>query len=104
MQDCIRAHDLMGRYGGEEFLAVIPESDYPIALQIAERVRKDLSAKPVMWQSNQITITATIGVALSRPEDTSLQLLRRADVALYSGKIISRDTIQIADQDYCVTT
>jgi diguanylate cyclase (GGDEF)-like protein len=102
MQDCIRAHDLMGRYGGEEFLAVIPESDYPIALQVAERIRKQVSATPVKWQSNEITITVTIGVALSRPEDTSLQLLRRADVALYSGKISSRDTIQIADQDYCV--
>jgi diguanylate cyclase (GGDEF)-like protein len=99
MQDSVRAHDLVGRYGGEEFLAVIPESDYPIALQVAERMRKEVSAKPVMWQSNEITITVTIGVALSRPGDTSQQLLRRADVALYSGKIISRDTIQVADQD-----
>jgi GGDEF domain-containing protein len=56
-----------------------------------------------MWQSNEITITVTIGVALSRPGDTSQQLLRRADVALYSGKIISRDTIQVADQDTCVS-
>jgi diguanylate cyclase (GGDEF)-like protein len=103
MQDSIRSHDLMGRYGGEEFLAVIPESDYPIALQIAERLRKHLSAAPVMWQSNQITLTATIGVALSRPGDTSNQLLRRADVALYSGKIISRDTIQVADQEQFVS-
>ncbi len=97
MQDCIRAHDVMGRYGGEEFLVVIPESDYDTALPIAERVRKELSAKPVMWHSNEITITATIGVAVSRPSDTAQALLRRADVALYSGKIISRDTIQVAD-------
>jgi diguanylate cyclase (GGDEF)-like protein len=103
MQDSVRAHDLVGRYGGEEFLAVIPESDYPIALQVAERIRQEVSAEPVMWQSNEITITVTIGVALSRPGDTSQQLLRRADVALYSGKIISRDTIQVADQDTCVS-
>ena len=103
IQDCIRAHDAMGRYGGEEFLVVIPESDYPIALQIAERIRKQLSAKPVMWQSNEITITATIGVAVSRPSDTPQQLLRRADVALYSGKISSRDTIQVADEDVLQT-
>jgi diguanylate cyclase (GGDEF)-like protein len=102
MQDCVRAHDLVGRYGGEEFLAVIPESDYPVALQIAERLRKHLSASPVMWQSNEIRITATIGVALSHPGDNSQQLLRRADVALYSGKNTSRDTIQVADEDACV--
>jgi diguanylate cyclase (GGDEF)-like protein len=99
MQDCIRSHDAMGRYGGEEFLVVIPESDYPIALQIAERIRTELSAKPVMWQSNEITITATIGVAVSRPGDTAQQLLRRADVALYSGKIGRSDTIQVADEE-----
>lgn len=99
MQDCIRSHDAMGRYGGEEFLVVIPESDYPIALQIAERIRKELSAKPVMWQSNEITLTATIGVAVSRPGDNPQQLLRRADVALYTGKISSRDTIQVADEN-----
>jgi len=99
MQDCIRAHDTMGRYGGGEFLVVIPESDYPIALQIAERIRKELSSKPVMWQANEITITATIGIALSRPGDTPQQLLRRADVALYTGKISSRDTIQVADEE-----
>ena len=103
MQDSVRSHDLVGRYGGEEFLAVIPESDYPVALQVAERIRQQLSAKPVMWQSNEITITATIGVAVSRSGDTSQQLLRRADVALYSGKLISRNTIQVADQDQYVS-
>ncbi len=97
MQDCVRTHDLVGRYGGEEFLVVIPESDYPIALQIAERIRTHLSANPIRWNSNEITLTATIGVALSRPEDTSEQLLRRADVALYTGKTTSRDTVQVAD-------
>jgi diguanylate cyclase (GGDEF)-like protein len=99
MRDSVRAHDLVGRYGGEEFLAVIPEADYPIAVQIAERIRQELAAKPMKWNSNEITVTVTIGVALSRPGDTSEKLLRRADVALYSGKIISRDTIQLADQD-----
>jgi len=101
MKECLRAHDLIGRYGGEEFLAVIPESDYPTALQIATRIQKELSAKPIFWQSNEVSITATIGVALSRPGDTSQALLRRADVALYSGKIISRNTIQVADPDMC---
>jgi diguanylate cyclase (GGDEF)-like protein len=103
MQQCLRAHDLIGRYGGEEFLAVIPESDYPVALQIAERVRQELSAKPILWHSNEIGLTATIGVALSRPGDASQALLRRADVALYSGKTTSRDTIQLADSDVCIS-
>lgn len=97
MQDCVRSHDLVGRYGGEEFLVVVPETDHQNALQIAERIRTHLSATPVIWQSNEITMTATIGLALSRPDDSSMQLLRRADVVLYSGKTIGRDTVQVAE-------
>jgi diguanylate cyclase (GGDEF)-like protein len=98
-QDAIRSHDYLGRYGGEEFLAIIPESEYTVALEIAERVRTELSATPIFWQSNEITLTATIGVALSRNGDTAQTLLRRADVALYTGKTTSRDTVQVADED-----
>ena len=98
-QGSIRLHDSLGRYGGEEFLVIIPESEYTIALEIAERVRTQLSAQPVLWQANEITLTATIGVALSRASDTAQTLLRRADVALYSGKTTSRDTVQVADED-----
>lgn len=99
MQDCVRSHDLIGRYGGEEFLIVIPDTDRGVAMQIAERIRKRLAATPVVWQSNSIPVSATIGLALSRPEDNSEKLLRRADVALYAGKNMSRDTVQIAEED-----
>jgi diguanylate cyclase (GGDEF)-like protein len=100
MLDCVRSHDLVGRYGGEEFLVVIPETDHKSVLHIAERIRTHLSATPIVWQCNEITLTATIGVALSRPEDSSLQLLRRADMALYTGKTIGRDTVQVAEEDF----
>jgi diguanylate cyclase (GGDEF)-like protein len=99
MQDCVRAHDLLGRYGGEEFLVVIPESDFDTAMQIAERIRKHVAAEPVRWQSNEITVTATIGIALSRVNDTPEQLLRRAVLAVYEGKNVSRDTVKVAVGD-----
>jgi diguanylate cyclase (GGDEF)-like protein len=99
MQDCVRSHDLLGRYGGEEFLVVIPESDFDTAMQIAERIRKHVAAEPIRWQSNEITVTATIGIALSRVNDTPEQLLRRADLALYEGKNVSRDTVKVAVGD-----
>src|SRR6185369_8754016 len=99
MQDCVRTHDLLGRYGGEEFLVVIPESDFDTAMQVAERIRKHVAAEPVRWQSNEITVTATIGIALSRVNDTPEQLLRRADLALYEGKNVSRDTVKVAVGD-----
>jgi len=99
MQDCVRGHDYVGRYGGEEFLAVIPDADEATALQIAERMRRRISMNPVVFNANPILLTATIGVALSQPGDTPELLLRRADLALYSGKRMGRDNVQLANQD-----
>lgn len=103
MQDCVRGHDYFGRYGGEEFLAVIPDTDETSALQIAERMRGRISMNPVVFNANPIMLTATIGVALSRVGDTPETLLRRADVALYSGKRMGRDTVQMATHEACAS-
>ena len=99
MQDCVRGHDYVGRYGGEEFLAVIPEADEQMALQIAERMRGRISMNPVVFNANPILMTTTIGVALSQPGDTPELLLRRADIALYNGKRLGRDNVQLATHD-----
>ncbi|MGZ4786968.1 MAG: GGDEF domain-containing protein [Terriglobales bacterium] len=99
MQDCVRGHDYVGRYGGEEFLAIIPEADETMALQIAERMRGRISMNPVIFNANPIQLTTTIGVALSHEGDTPELLLRRADLALYSGKRLGRDNVQLANQD-----
>ena len=99
MQDCVRGHDYIGRYGGEEFLAVIPDTDEESALQIAERMRGRISMNPIIFNAKPIMLTATIGVALSRPGDAPELLLRRADVALYDGKRLGRDTVQLATHD-----
>ncbi|HVZ18124.1 MAG TPA: GGDEF domain-containing protein [Terriglobales bacterium] len=100
MQDCVRGHDYIGRYGGEEFLAVIPETDEGLALQIAERMRGRISMNRVVFNANPILLTATIGVALSCEGDTPESLLRRADLALYSGKRFGRDNVQLATQEF----
>jgi diguanylate cyclase (GGDEF)-like protein len=95
MQDCVRSHDYVGRYGGEEFLCVIPDADESTALHIAERMRNRISVNPVVFNANPIPLTATIGVALSRSADTPESLLRRADIALYNGKRMGRNTVQL---------
>jgi diguanylate cyclase (GGDEF)-like protein len=97
MQDCVRSHDYVGRYGGEEFLCVIPDADQSTALHIAERMRNRISVNPVVFNANPIPLTATIGVALSRAEDTPESLLRRADIALYNGKRMGRNTVQLCN-------
>lgn len=99
MQDCLRSHDYVGRYGGEEFLAVIPDADEATTLQIAERIRDRISMTPIVFNANPIMLTATIGVALSQTGDTPETLLRRADLALYRGKRLGRDTVQVARKE-----
>ncbi|MBA7594457.1 hypothetical protein ES703_01400 [subsurface metagenome] len=84
--------DLIGRYGGEEFAVMLPETDEETAWVIAERVRKAVGSEPISMESmegggeNQITVTISVGVTTAR-EATSLdRLIATADRALYLAK------------------
>ncbi|HLH08633.1 MAG TPA: diguanylate cyclase [Terriglobales bacterium] len=97
MQDCLRAHDYVGRYGGEEFLVIVTDCDRTSALQIAERIRTKIAEHPITMNAKPLFVTATIGMTLSRPEDVPESLLRRADLALYQGKATGRNRVSISD-------
>jgi two-component system, cell cycle response regulator len=98
MTASVRAYDAVGRYGGEEFLIVVPEADLPATLGLAERIRKTLESKPVAAQEGEINITASLGVGASidarrySPE----ALLRLADEALYRAKARGRNCSELA--------
>ena len=82
----LRAVDLAGRYGGEEFLIILDETSGKEALQTAERIRIAIESSRVKIDGNVFSITVSIGVAeigLGEDED---QLIKRADVALYRAK------------------
>lgn len=99
MQDCLRAHDYVGRYGGEEFLVIVTDCDNDSALQIAERIRTRVSEHPITLNANPLYVTATIGLTMSRPEDVPESLLRRADLALYEGKESGRNRVSISESN-----
>lgn len=94
--DC-RDVDLPVRYGGEEFLLVLPEVNQEGAVVVAERIRRTLSQEVIFHESLEITVTASIGVA-SFPEDASSQqqLLDLADKALYLSKRLGRNQVHTA--------
>ena len=96
MQDCLRAHDYVGRYGGEEFLIIVTDCDQSAAEQIAERIRTRISEHPITLNANPLFVTATIGLTMSRPEDVPESLLRRADLALYEGKEHGRNCVSLS--------
>ncbi len=86
IEGLLRQEDTLGRYGGEEFMLVLPMTDLKAALQLAERVRGAMEGSPVVGRPEPITVTASFGVAqLVRGESTDDWLLR-ADQALYKAK------------------
>ena len=92
----IRADDVLGRYGGEEFLAVLRHTPLEEAVRIAERLR-DAAAAVVIEPTSRIRVTISIGVAVagSRDHDRTL-LIRRADHALYAAKQSGRNRVVVA--------
>lgn len=98
MQASVRPYDVVGRYGGEEFLIVVPHSDASSALIVAERIRKAIAAKTMPSPKGQIRVTASFGVAA--PSDANRvemqQLLQMADEALYRAKQNGRNRSELA--------
>ena len=92
----IRNIDLACRYGGEEFVIVMPETDMAVATSVAERLRRRIAAEPFAIQQNtgQIEITISIGIAaLGGTGDNAAALLKRADQALYRAKREGRNRV-----------
>lgn len=92
----VRGIDLACRYGGEEFVVVMPDTEGKIAEKVAERIRVEIESIPFSLGVDRpdIEITASIGVAsLARPHDTVEALIKRADVALYEAKSGGRNRV-----------
>ena len=106
MSSSVRAYDTVGRYGGEEFLVVVPAADGPSMLALAERIRKRIESEPIDSQEGMIKVTASLGVAVSTaadrlPLETLLQL---ADEALYRAKGRGRNCSELAKMTERETT
>jgi len=93
--DHVRDADWFGRWGGEEFLWLLPATPADEAVRIAERIRRDIMDQPVLLEGASIPITASIGVA-SFPADgeTGEELVRTADYRLYEAKRAGRNRVE----------
>ena len=98
LERLVRRGDLIGRIGGEEFALLLVNTCAPDALEVVERIRRDIAAMPVDGGA-RIVMTASFGVTSLRPGDISLgALLSRADRALYRSKLEGRDRVTSADE------
>jgi two-component system cell cycle response regulator len=92
----IRNIDLACRYGGEEFVIVMPETDMAVAGMVAERIRRRIATEPFPIQQNakSLEVTISIGIAsLGTGGDTAAAMLKRADTALYRAKRDGRNRV-----------
>ena len=91
----VRGIDLACRYGGEEFVVVMPDTDADIARRVAERIRAQIEAEPFRLASGQsVAVTVSVGVSsLARAGDGVERLMKRADLALYEAKTGGRNRV-----------
>ena len=91
LQAATRDADLLGRWGGEEFLLLAAHTDHQAACALAERCRRAIASSPM--QHAGVTVTASLGVASLGPDDDARALIRRADLAMYTAKSDGRDRV-----------
>lgn len=101
LRSCIRPKEALGRYGGEEFLIVLPGSSHTVAMAVAERMRAAIAAQPESIQGALLNLTISAGVASTDlfPAATTEELISRADMALYAAKDAGRNRVVNATPD-----
>ncbi|WP_407542723.1 diguanylate cyclase (plasmid) [Deinococcus radiomollis] len=108
LRESLRITDVGGRYGGEELVVILPQTDETGCLVIAERVRLEIETLRIPWEGQTLAVTVSIGCATLGPvgpeEAMSLQvqepdvdLLARADTALYAAKVSGRNRVAQSD-------
>jgi len=96
MQASVRVYDAVGRYGGEEFLIVVPGATSSAAMHLAERLRVAISREPVRLTDRSLNLTLSLGVTVSVAglASTPEALIRAADEALYRAKDLGRNRVE----------
>jgi diguanylate cyclase (GGDEF)-like protein len=96
LQHALRDSDLIGRYGGEEFLALLPMTNLIEAQVLAERLREQVANSEKIKLKHGFGVTVSIGVAQITERDSQKQLIQRADEALYRAKAAGRNRVELA--------
>lgn len=97
MKECLREYDYIGRYGGEEFLVVLGDADYEMAVKAAERLNQAVGGEAVVFGDKSLVVTISAGVAVAdncakfNPD----QIVMAADQALYKAKSNGRNRVEV---------
>ena len=97
MREVLRGSDVKCRYGGEEFLVLLPETPLDGAKRVADGLRRELADMPITWKGEAVAVTASFGVSVTLPaEIDGKALIDRADAALYRAKDQGRNCVRLS--------
>jgi len=92
----LRETDFFGRFGGEEFVALLPQTDQDGALQVCERLRTQICDMVIRTEKGDLSITVSIGLTMLSGDDLTIDsMLKRADTALYRAKNSGRNQVML---------
>jgi diguanylate cyclase len=97
VRDTLRSMDVIARFGGEEFLILLPETNVEAASSAMVRVQRELTKHFFLHENEKMLITFSCGVALRRPNEDQASLTARADRAMYEAKRSGKNRVVIAD-------
>jgi diguanylate cyclase len=96
VKDTLRTMDVVGRFGGEEFLVILPDTTLALATQTITRLQRELTKRIFMFNDAQLLITFSAGVAARQPNEDVPSLIGRADGALYEAKKAGKNRVVAA--------
>ncbi|MDY7579179.1 GGDEF domain-containing protein [Herbaspirillum sp. RTI4] len=97
VKDTLRKLDVVARFGGEEFLILLPETTPAEAMMTVTRVQRELTRRIFMHNYEQLLITFSAGVALRKPGEQQIEMIKRADDALYKAKKAGKNRVVMAE-------
>jgi len=89
--------DVIGRFGGEEFMLLLPDTPLPAAMQTVTRVQRELTKQIFMHRHERVLITFSAGVALRKDNEGQEDLFKRVDDALYQAKRAGKNRVVAAE-------
>ena len=97
VKDTLRSMDVIARFGGEEFLILLPETTIEAATATMTRLQRELTRHFFMHENEKVLITFSAGVALRRPNESQIELVKRADEAMYRAKKSGKNRVMVAE-------
>jgi diguanylate cyclase len=97
IKETLRPADTVGRYGGEEFIIVLPDTDLEAAIEAMQRLQRDLTKKFFLHNNERILVTFSAGVAIRREDEDAEDLIGRADKAMYQAKQTGKNRVVAAE-------